>query len=1060
MRNHFYTLLCLALIVCIQPTWGQNRAKKNKKKKAEVETPAAPTFNAKMYKSLKWRNIGPFRGGRANAVAGVIGSPNLYYVGYTGGGVWKTIDGGLHWKNISDGSLKSGSVGDIAVAASDPNVIFVGMGEHAVRGVMTTYGDGIYKSIDGGKSWKHMGLEKTRHISDVVIHPTNPDIVYVAAQGALHGPSEERGIYKSTDGGATWKKVLYVDENSGASSLSIDQTNPRILYAATWDHRREPWTVRSGGPGSGVYKSNDGGETWRKIESGLPKDLGKIGISVSKADPSRVYAIVESEKKEAGLYRSDNGGGSWKHMTNDQLLTARSWYYMEVFADPVNADVVYVLNAPMMRSIDGGKTFSRISVGHGDTHDLWINPDDNTNMILGDDGGAEVTYNTGASWSPQNNQPTAQFYRVNADKQFPYKVYGGQQDNSSVVISSRTNGRGITDKDWTRGPGCESAYIAFDPDNPRFLYGGCYQGIIEVLDMETGEGKDIMEYASLNFAVKPKDLKYRFNWNAPIIASPHDPSTIYHAGNVVFKTSNGGMDWEVISPDLTRNDTTKQDVGGGPFTNEGAGGENYNTIYYLIESSLERGVMYSGSDCGLVHVTKDGGKNWSNITPPDLAESMIQSIEVSPHEPGTAYIAATRYKFNDFSPLSYKTTDYGQSWTMINAGIDKDDFLKVIREDPKQAGLLYGGAERGFYISFNGGQKWDRLQLNLPVVPVTDLIIRDNDLVAATQGRAFWILDDLSALQESNGEEPEGLVDIMTPKQTVRFSGGSSSGVGANPKAGVILDYYLGEDIGDEEVRLDIMNADGEIVRSYSSIKDKEFKPYPGGPPAPTVLPAKKGFNRFAWDFRTETLPDVPNVFIYGSYRGHQVAPGNYSARISFKDQAKAVDIHIKADPRLEVEKGTWKQQQEILDHTVKQISDIHAKVNSMRQLRDQIQAYNKILGDNASHEDLVKLGKELVEKIDKWEGQVVETRQKSTQDVINWPSKLNAAYFYLRGRLDEHDPRVTQGVKNRLADLDQEWATYKKESTNLLQNEVQAFNELFKKKAIPALIIDNKARP
>lgn len=1060
MRNHFYTLLCLALIVCTQPAWGQNRAKKNKKKKAEVETPAAPTFDAKMYKSLKWRNIGPFRGGRANAVAGVEGSPNLYYVGYTGGGVWKTIDGGLHWENISDGSFKSGSVGDIAVAASDPNVIFVGMGEHAVRGVMTTYGDGVYKSIDGGKSWKNMGLEETRHISDVVIHPTNPDIVYVAAQGALHGPSEERGIYKSTDGGATWKKVLYVDENSGASSLSMDQTNPRILYAATWDHRREPWTVRSGGPGSGVYKSTDGGETWRKIESGLPKALGKIGISVSKANPSRVYAIIESEKKEAGLYRSDNGGSSWKHMTNDQLLTARSWYYMEVFADPVNADVVYVLNAPMMRSIDGGKSFSRVSVGHGDTHDLWINPDDNTNMILGDDGGAEITYNTGASWSPQNNQPTAQFYRVNADKQFPYKVYGGQQDNSSVVISSRTNGRGITDKDWTRGPGCESAYIAFDPDNPRFLYGGCYQGIIEVLDMETGEGKDIMEYASLNFAVKPKDLKYRFNWNAPIIASPHDPSTIYHAGNMVFKTSNGGMDWEIISPDLTRNDTTKQDVGGGPFTNEGAGGENYNTIYYLIESSLERGVMYAGSDCGLVHVTKDGGKNWSNITPPDLAESMIQSIEVSPHKPGTAYIAATRYKFNDFSPLSYKTTDYGQSWTMINAGIDKDDFLKVIREDPKQAGLLYGGAERGFYISFNGGQKWDRLQLNLPVVPVTDLIIRDNDLVAATQGRAFWILDDLSALQESKGEQPEGLVDIMTPKQTVRFSGGSSSGAGANPKAGVILDYYIGEDVGDEEVRLDIMNADGEIIRSYSSIKDKKFESYPGGPPAPTVLPAKKGFNRFAWDFRTETLPDVPNVFIYGSYRGHQVAPGNYAARISFKDQAKAVEIHIKADPRLEVEKGTWKAQQEILDHTVKQISDIHAKVNSMRQLRDQIQAYNKILGDNASHEDLVKLGKELVEKIDKWEGQVVETRQKSTQDVINWPSKLNAAYFYLRGRLDEHDPRVTQGVKNRLADLDQEWATYKKESTSLLQNEVQAFNELFKKKAIPALIIDNKARP
>lgn len=1060
MRNHLYPLLCFVLLLFALPAWGQNRTKKSKKKKATVETPATPSFDASLYSSLKWRNIGPFRGGRANAVTGVVGSPNLYYVGYTGGGVWKTEDGGLHWKNISDGSFKSGSVGDIAVAATDPNVIFVGMGEHAVRGVMTTYGDGIYKSIDAGKTWQHLGLEKTRHISDVVIHPKNPDIVYVAAQGALHGPSEERGIYKSTDGGETWKKVLYVDENTGASSLSIDQTNPRILYAATWDHRREPWTVRSGGPGSGVYKSTDGGETWDKIESGLPEAMGKIGISVSPANPNRVFAIVESEKKEAGLYRSDNGGKSWKHMTNDQLLTARSWYYMEVFADPINADVVYVLNAPMMRSIDGGKNFSRISVGHGDTHDLWINPDDNTNMILGDDGGAEVTFNTGASWSPQNNQPTAQFYRVNADRQFPYKVYGGQQDNSSVVISSRTNGPGITDKDWTRGPGCESAYIAFDPDNPRFLYGGCYQGIIEVLDMKTGEGKDIMEYASLNFAVKPQDLKYRFNWNAPIIASPHDPSIIYHAGNVVFKTTNGGLNWEIISPDLTRNDSTKQDVGGGPFTNEGAGGENYNTIYYLIESSLEKGVLYAGSDCGLVHITRDGGKNWTNISPTGLPESMIQSIEVSPHAPGTAYIAATRYKFNDFSPLSYKTTDYGKTWTAISKGIDEDDFLKVIREDPQQANLLYGGAERGFYVSFDGGEQWERLQLNLPVVPVTDLIIRDNDLVAATQGRAFWILDDLSLLQESQGEKPEGLVAIVAPKKTVRFSGSSRAGAGANPATGVILDYYLGEEVDEEEVRLDIMNEKGDIIRSYSNIKDSTYKSYPGGPPAPTVLPAKQGFNRFAWDFRTETLPDVPNVFIYGSYRGHQVAPGKYTAKISFKDQAKEVGIEIKADPRLAIKKESWQQQQEILAHTVKQISDIHAAVNSMRKLRNQIKAYNQLLGDNAAHQDLVDLGKELIEKIDKWESQVVETRQKSTQDVINWPSKLNAAYFYLRGRLDEHDPRVTQGVRSRLEDLDQEWATYKKESTSLLQNEVQAFNQLFKQKDIPALIIGNKAKP
>lgn len=1060
MRKWLYPCLTIAFALLVIPMWGQRKAKKKKPGKTPVKTEQASTFDAKLFDGLKWRNIGPFRGGRSNAITGVIGQPNLYYVGYTGGGVWKTEDAGLHWKNISDGSLKSGSVGDIAVADSDPNVIYVGMGEHAVRGVMTTYGDGIYKSIDGGKNWDHLGLEKTRHISDVVIHPENPDIVYVAAQGALHGPTEDRGIYKSTDGGASWKKVLYVDENSGASSLSIDKTNPRILYAATWDHRRKPWTVQSGGPGSGVYKSTDAGETWRKIQNGLPEKMGKIGISVSKANPNRVFAIVESEKKEAGLYRSDNGGAKWQHMTSDQLLTARSWYYMEVFADPVNADVVYVLNAPMMRSIDGGKTFNRVSVGHGDTHDLWINPDDNSNMILGDDGGAEITFNTGASWSPQNNQPTAQFYRVNADKQFPYKVYGGQQDNSSVVISSRTNGRGITEKDWVRGPGCESAYIAFDPHNPVKLYGGCYQGIIEVLDMETGEGKDIMEYASLNLAVKPKDLKFRFNWNAPIIASPHDPNIIYHAANVVFKTTNGGLDWEIISPDLTRNDTTKQDVGGGPFTNEGAGGENYNTIYYLIESSLEKGVMYAGSDCGLVHVTKDGGKNWTNITPPDLPESMIQSIEVSSHDKGTAYLAATRYKFNDFSPMSYKTTDYGKSWKLIKRGIAKDDFLKVIREDPEKKGLLYGGAERGFYVSFNGGEQWEKLQLNLPVVPVTDLIIRDNDLVAATQGRAFWILDDLSPLQESMGKLEEDIVDLYTPKNTVRFSGSSTSGAGKNPAQGVILDYYIGADVGDEEVRLDILNEEGDVIRSFTNIKAEDFKPYPGGPPAPTTIPAKQGLNRFAWDFRTETIPDVPGVFIYGSYRGHKVAPGKYSARLSFKDQAKAVDINIQPDPRLKIASTDWEEQQKILTHTAKQITEIHAQVNSMRKLRDQIKAYNTLLGTQDTHADLVEMGKALITKIDAWESQIVETRQKSTQDVINWPSKLNAAYFYLRGRLDEHDPRVTQGVKSRLSDLDSEWLAYEKQGAMLLNKEVQEFNQRFKEKNIPALIIDKPVKP
>ncbi len=585
-------LLLIAILFIVVPAMGQRNAKKKKPKAETTEAvEAAPKWDAKTYKALKWRNIGPFRGGRSNAVSGVVGNDKLYYTGYTGGGVWKTEDGGLNWTNISDKYFKSGSVGDIAVSEADPNVIYVGMGEHAVRGVMTTFGDGVYKSTDAGDTWIHLGLEKTRHISDVVVHPDNPDIVYVAAQGALHGSSEDRGVYKSIDGGKSWKKTLYVDENSGASSLSMDKNNPRILYAATWEHRRLPWQVRSGGPGSAIWKSTDSGETWDKIMSGLPEMLGKIGVSVSPANPDRVFAIVEAEKSEAGLYRSDNGGKSWSHLCKDQLITARSWYYMEVFADPVNEDVVYVLNAPATRSTDGGKTFTRMDVGHGDTHDLWINPDNNANMILGDDGGGEITYNTGKSWSTLYNQPTAQFYRVNADKQFPYKIYGGQQDNSSVVIASRTNTGGITDKDWFAGPGCESASIAFDPDNPLLLYGGCYQGLISVLDVQTMERKDIMHYPSLNLAIEPKNLKYRFNWNAPIIASPHDPNTIYHAGNVLLKTTDGGLNWTEISPDLTRNDAEKQGLGGAPLTNEGAGGENYNTLYYVVESPHEKAAI-------------------------------------------------------------------------------------------------------------------------------------------------------------------------------------------------------------------------------------------------------------------------------------------------------------------------------------------------------------------------------------------------------------------------------------------------------------------------------------
>lgn len=1034
-------------------------------KKSAATTPAASTIDATQYKGLKWRNIGPFRGGRANAIAGVIQNDQIYYTGYTGGGIWKTEDAGKNWKNISDGFFKVGSIGKIAVSENDPNVIYAGTGEHAVRGVMTSYGDGIYKSTDAGKTWKNIGLEKTRHIADVVVHPSNSDIVLVAAQGAVHGPSPDRGIYKSTDGGATWKKTLFADDNTGVSSLSMDMTNPRILYAATWPHRRYPWKVESG-PNGTIWKSTDTGETWVKIMEGLPKETGKIGVSVSRANPNRVYAIVEAERSKAGVYRSDDGGKKWNLMTNDQNLTARSWYYMEVYADPVQADIVWVLNAPVLKSIDGGKTFQNVRVGHGDTHDFWINPRNNANVALADDGGGEVSFNSGGSWSPIGNQPTAQFYRVIADNRMPYWVYGGQQDNTSVMIASRTTGAGITDKDWTTGPGCESAYIAFDdPEDPKFFFGGCYQGIIEMMDAKTGETKDIMEYPSLNLAWEPRKMKYRFNWNAPIISSPHDPKVLYHAGNVLFRTQDGGMSWKAISGDLTRNDTTKQGKSGGPITNEGAGGENYNTIYYVTESRLEAGVIYTGSDCGLVHLTRDGGKTWTNVTPPALPESNIHSIEVSPHDRATVYISATRYKFNDFASHTWKSTDYGAHWTKIASGVDNDDFIKVIREDLKVKDLLYAGSERGFYISFNGGTQWQKFQLNLPVVPVTDLAIRDNDLVAATAGRAFWILDDLGAIQQSKGSFGSAAVKLFQPKPTYRLSGPPAylaamgielPGVGQNPSEGVAFDYYLREKADTAKVILEISDLSGKLLRSFSSKKDESFKPYPGGPPAPLVIPSNAGINRVSWDFRTESLTDVPGVFVYGDYRGHRVAPGKYKARIRYRGETSEVDFEVLVDPRLTATAADWAERQKFLTIMEDGIRYMHNSVNDLRKVKKQIDGYQELLKADPNARELNDAGKDINKRITEWESNIIEPRSKNGQDVINWPNKLNSEYMNVRNSLDAHDPRVTQGVRDRTTDLQTEWQKLK-QSLEVINREIDRYNQLFREKNYPALITGKK---
>jgi photosystem II stability/assembly factor-like uncharacterized protein len=925
---------------------------------------------------------------------------------------------------------------------------------------MTSYGDGVYKSTDAGRTWKKTGLEKTRHISDVIIHPADPDIVYVAAQGPVHGNSPERGIFRTKDGGATWSKILFVNDSTGFSSLSMDPRNPRVLYAASWQHRRFPWTVSSGGSGSAIWKSVDGGDTWEKLSGGLPAMMGKIGLSLSGANNNRIYAIIETEKSKSGLYRSDDAGKTWTLLSNNQDISSRSWYYMEVFADPRNENIVYVLNAPMMRSIDGGRTFSSVRVGHGDTHDLWINPDNPDNMILADDGGAEISFNSGRSWTTLMNQPTAQFYRVNADNAFPFNLYGGQQDNTSVIIASTTNGPGIGETDWRPGAGCECAYQAFDPNNPTLVYGGCYQGYIEVLNTETGETKDVQAYPALNLANNPSTMKYRFNWNAPIVASPHDPKTIYHAANVLLKTSDGGLHWEEISGDLTRNEKSKQGPGGGPLTNEGAGGENYNTIYYVIESGLEKGVIWTGSDCGLVHVTRDGGKSWSNVTPAGLPEGLINSIELSPHDKGTAYISATAYKFNDFSSYTYRTTDYGKTWKRISNGVEADDFIRVIREDPRRKGLLFGGSERRFYISYDGGDQWQVMQLNLPVVPITDLLIKDNNLVAATAGRAFWILDDLSVFQQmSPSEAGNAALKLLTPKPAYRFGAGAGlpagltfRGQGENAPTGVILDYTLPEITEKDTLKLEILDASGKVVRTYVNRKNPDFAAYPGGPPAEAVIPSAKGLNRFVWDFRTDQVkPDIKGVFVYGDYRGARVAPGAYKARLSLRGQLSEVPLTVLQDPRLKATPAQWQEQQQMIATVNSRIADIHKSVNDLRKVTKQLDHHEAMLRDNPDAKAVLDSGKALKKQIADWESNLVESRIQNGQDVINWPSKLNVEYFLLKGQLDAHDPQVTQGIRNRLKDLDAEW-TKRREEMSAIRRQIDAYNILYQSKSIPAL--------
>ncbi|MEO6347658.1 MAG: glycosyl hydrolase [Aquaticitalea sp.] len=1022
------------------------------------------------FSSLKYRNIGPFRGGRSVTASGVIGDQLTYYMGSTGGGLWKTEDAGTSWQNISDGFFKTGSVGAVAVSESNPNVVYCGMGEHAIRGVMTSYGDGVYKSTDAGKTWKHIGLEKTQQISRIVIHPTNPNIVYVAAQGVYSKPNEERGIYKSTDGGETWNKLLYVNSSTGSVELSMDHNNPDVLYTAMWEYQRTPWKINSGGPGSGLYKSIDAGKTWNKMEKGLPKEMGKMAVAVSRANSNKVYALIESDSytDKSGLYASNDAGKTWSQVSGDNRLTQRAWYYIEVFPDPNNEDKVYVMSADAFRSNDGGKTWEELSGTHGDFHNLWINPNNSNNMVIANDGGAAVSFNNGKSWSSQDNMPTAQIYRLNADNLYPYNIYGGQQDNTSIKIASLSLGRGgISQQDWTYSAGGESAFLAFDPDNPKYVLGGSYLGTIDILDMDAKASTNVMAAPIQYLGREARNMKYLFNWNAPIIWSQHRPNTFYHAAQMVLKTTDMGETWTEFSPDLTRNIDEKQGNGGGPYTNEAVGAENYGTITYLIESPHEAGVFYTGSDDGFVFVTRDDGKSWTNITPKGLGETLVNAIDVSPHDPATAYIATTKYKFGDYTPAIFKTTDYGNTWKNISSNIPYGAHTRVVREDPAQKGLLYAGTELGMYISYNDGASWESFQLNLPITPITDLMIHQGDLIVATSGRSIWILDDL-ALVHQYKKDVKGL-KLYEPGAAVYGSWGSplnktsaefkgtDSFEGINPANGVVLYYNLPKLEETDEVIMTIKDKQGDIIRTFTSKKDSNSKASNGGGPPPTpTLSTDEGLNRFVWDMQYEDLPRIENVYIESGFSSGKVAPGIYTVELTAKDKTVTTPAAIVANKMFMVSDDQFKQYGDFMKELSHTITDMHTKIMGLKSIQTQLEGIVKDLESDKKDQMLIENGKALIKKIKTWDEKMVQRRSEAYDDVENFPNMLNAEYLFLIDQTNSSIPRVNKPNIDRKNELDAQWKTFKQTAEELIGQDIPKYNKELWEAGIGALhIID-----
>jgi len=1078
----------------------------------QTPTPtSSPAADADPWKAIQWRLIGPFRGGRSTAVAGVASQPMVYYFGGTGGGVWKTTDGGINWEPITDGSVfGTGSVGAIGLSDSDPNTIYVGMGESAIRGNVS-HGDGVYKSTDAGKTWKRVGLEDTRQISRIRVNPKNPDIVYVAAQGHVWSANAERGVFRSKDGGKTWQKILYRSDKAGASDLIIDPTNANILYAGFWEVYRKPWTLESGGAGSGVFKSTDGGDTWTEItrNPGLPKTtIGIVGITASPANSDRLWAIIEAE--DGGVFRSDDAGKTWTKTNDQRNLRQRAWYYTRIYADPKNADTVYVLNTGFYKSNDGGKTFTAIGVPHGDNHDLWVAPDDPSRMIESNDGGANVSFNGGKSWTEQD-QATAQFYRVALDNDFPYNIYGAQQDNSTIRIASRNTDFGLRETDWYDVGGGESGWIAPSPKDSQIVFAGSYGGLITRLDHRTGQLRDVSPYPNNPMGAGADVLKYRFQWNFPILFSPHDANTLYTAGNVLFRSLNEGQTWEVISPDLTRNDKSKQGSSGGPITKDNTSVEYYATIFTVTESPVQQGVIWTGSDDGLVQLTRDGGKTWTNVTPKkDLLPEWIQinSIEASPYDPATAYVAATMYKWDDNKPYLYKTSDFGKTWKKITNGIPSTAFTRVIREDPNKRGLLYAGTETGLYVSFDDGGNWQSMQFGLPVVPITDLAIqkREQDLVAATQGRSFYIFDDLPfihQLMDAGGMDAIKQTRLFQPENPYRMDGATpplpaTATVGRNPANGAVV-YYTLKSKPTSDVVLEFLDASGKSIQKFTG---KPAKDAAAAPPSPAALPSASvqpagqasptpaaatseetpaggeepggfgaprpprvttdvGVNRFVWDLRYPESVRFPGLILWaGEMRGPRVTPGRYQVKLTVDGQTTSQSFEVKPDPRLTTSAADFAKQLELGLKIRDKVTETHNAIIQIRDVRKQVDDLLKRVAGQPGFKVINDAATPLKKNLTAIEESLYQTKNRSSQDPLNFPIRLNNKLAALAGVVQSADAAPT----------DQSYAVYDElvvqidaqlaKLAQIMKTDVPAFNQLVREQNVPAVAVKPPPTP